>query len=155
MRRGRTIAAVARWTVSVAEVAARPTAVVAATTTWREFPMLWPPMLDEVWACLRAGGVTSGCRNVMLYRDDVPNVEVGVELAVPCPLTGRVVASELPAARVATTVHIGPYAELGAAHQAVLARCAAEGLRTTGTRWEIYGPHDPVAPWTEICYELA
>ncbi|MET9630723.1 GyrI-like domain-containing protein [Lentzea sp. NPDC006480] len=140
--------------VSVIDVTARPTAVVAATTTWQEFPRLWPPMLDEVWACLRAGGITSGCRNIMLYRDDVPNVEVGVELTVPCPLTGRVVASELPAARVARTVHIGPYSELGAAHQAVLVWCAANGFRPTGTRWEIYGPHDPVEPWTEICYEL-
>ncbi|MEV6235417.1 GyrI-like domain-containing protein [Lentzea sp. NPDC051838] len=140
--------------VNVTVVAARPTAVVAATTTWAEFPRLWQPMLDEVWACLRAGGITSGCRNIMLYRDDAPNVEVGVELTVPCPLTGRVVASELPAARVAHTVHIGPYDELGAAHQAVLTWCAANSLRTTGTRWEIYGPHDPSQPWTEICYEL-
>ncbi|MEU0878315.1 GyrI-like domain-containing protein [Lentzea sp. NPDC005914] len=141
--------------VSVSEVAARPTAVVAATTTWAEFPRLWQPALDEVWACLRAGGITRGCRNIMLYRDDVPNVEIGVELTVPCPLTGRVVASQLPAARVATTVHIGSYAELDAAHRAVLAWCAAKGLRTTGTRWEIYGPHDPAESWTEICYELA
>ncbi|MGI5499227.1 hypothetical protein [Lentzea sp. CA-135723] len=77
-----------------------------------------------------------------------------MELTVPCPLTGRVVASGLPAARIATTVHIGPYGELGAAHRDVLSWCAARGLVTTGTRWEIYGPHEP-EPWTEICYELA
>jgi len=33
---------------------------------------------------LRAGGINSGCRNVMLYWDDVPRVEVGVELSRPC-----------------------------------------------------------------------
>ena len=33
----------------------------------------------------------------MLYLDSVPNVEVGVLLGQPCPLTGRVVASALPA----------------------------------------------------------
>ena len=98
--------------VIVKDVAARPTAVVAATTTWPEFPALWVPLLDEVWACLRAGGVTRGCRNVMLYRDDVPNVEVGVELTQPCPLTGKVVSSNLPAGTVATTVHYGSYAGL-------------------------------------------
>src|SRR3954452_23331701 len=102
--------------VSVREVAARPTAVVAATTTWPEFPALWPRLLDEVWACLRAGGIERGCRNVMVYRDDVPHVEVGVELTRPCPLSGRVVASALPAGRVAMTVHRGSYAELGAGH---------------------------------------
>src|SRR6478752_9883604 len=111
--------------VIVADVVSRPTAVVAATTTWQEYPTLWKELLDEVWACLHAGGISRGCRNVMLYRDDVPHVEVGVELLQPCPLTGRVVASTLPAGRVAMTTHWGSYAELGAAHEAVVAYCAA------------------------------
>ena len=96
------------YQVIVTDVVARPTAVVPATTTWQEFPALWRELMDEVWACLHAGGITRGCRNIMLYWDDVPHVEVGVELLVPCPLTGRVVASALPAGQVAMTVHRGP-----------------------------------------------
>jgi effector-binding domain-containing protein len=139
------------------EVEARPTAVVAATTTWREFPSLWPVLSGEVWACLRAAGVTRGCRNVMLYRDDVPHVEVGVELLVECPLTGRVVASSLPAGRVAMTVHRGPYTGLGAAHQAVQEWCVQRAVPLAGPRWEVYGPHhdDPAMCWTEVAYLLA
>ena len=142
--------------VTVSQVAARPTAIVAAATTWQEFPVLWKGMLDEVWACLRAGGVTRGCPNVMLYRDDVPNVEVGVELTQPCPLTGRVQASALPAGQVAMTVHRGPYAGLAAAHQAVHDWCATQGRCLAGPRWEIYGPHtsDPAETTTEIYYLL-
>jgi effector-binding domain-containing protein len=142
--------------VTVMDVAARPTAVVAATTTWREFPGLWRQLSEEVWACLRAGGVEGGCPNVMLYRDDVPHVEVGVELRHPCPLTGRVVASALPAGRVAMTVHRGPYTGLSSAHRAVLDWCATQGLRTAGPRWEIYGPHhgDPAQSSTEIYHLL-
>jgi hypothetical protein len=48
------------YQVTLADAAARPTAVVAATTTWQEFPALWMGLLDEVWACLRAGGVLRG-----------------------------------------------------------------------------------------------
>ncbi len=142
--------------VTVTEVEARPTAVVTATTTWQEFPALWPELLNEVWACLRANGIDRGCRNVMLYRDDLPNVEVGVELTRPCPLTGRVVASALPAGPTAMTVHRGPYAGLAAAHQAVQAWCAAHGRQPAGPRWEVYGPHsdDPAEVWTEIYYLL-
>ena len=143
--------------VTVQFVAARPTAVVPATTTWAQFPALWKELLDEVWACLRAGGVDHGCPNVMLYRDDVPHVEVGVELRQPCPLTGRVVASTLPAGEVAMSVHHGPYADLGEAHQAVHDWCAAHGRRPAGPRWEVYGPHraDPAEVWTEVHYLLA
>jgi effector-binding domain-containing protein len=143
--------------VTVRDVDARPTAVVAATTTWREFPALWKPMLDEVWACLRAADIHRGCRNIMLYLDDTPSVEVGVELLRPCPLSGRVVSSALPAGRVATTVHYGSYADLGAAHDAVIAWCAKEGLSRTGVRWEVYGPHDddPATVWTEVTHQLS
>ena len=84
------------YQVTGTDMTARPTAVIAAATTWQEFPSLWPELLGEVWACLHAGGIRRGCRNVMLYLDDVPHVEVGVELSQPCPLTGRVVASALP-----------------------------------------------------------
>jgi effector-binding domain-containing protein len=143
--------------VSVAEAVGRPTAVVAARTTWQEFPALWKVLLDEVWACLRAGGINRGCRNVMLYRDDVPHVEVGVLLDRPCPLTGRVAASALPAGRAARTVHRGSFADVGAAHDAVMHWCAAHGHRPDGTRWEIYGPHDddPAQQWTEVYWLLA
>lgn len=83
------------YQVTARDVVARPTAVVPVSTTWLEYPALWPELLDEVWACLHAGGIKRGCRNIMLYWDDVPHVEVGVESLVPCPLTGRVVASAL------------------------------------------------------------
>jgi hypothetical protein len=77
------------YQVTMTDVEARPTAVVPATTTWQEFPTLWRELSDEVWACLHAGGISRGCRVIMLYWDDVPRVE----LLVPCPLTGRVIAS--------------------------------------------------------------
>jgi effector-binding domain-containing protein len=142
--------------VSVGEVAGRRTAVVAAATTWPEFPTVWKGLLDEVWECLRAGGIRSGCPNVLLYLDDVPHVEIGVLLDQPCPLTGRVTASALPAGRVASTVHRGPYGELGSAHDAVLAWCRANGEHPRGPRWEVYGPHhaDPAELTTEVAYLL-
>jgi effector-binding domain-containing protein len=144
------------YEVRVVDVVARPTAVVPLATTWGQFPSVWNELLDDVWACVRAGGIEHGCRNVMLYLDDVPNVEVGVELSEPCPLTGRVIPSQLPAGRVATAVHYGAYSGLQSAHQAVLAWCAAAGRRVSRTRWEVYGPHDADVSqiWTEIYWLL-
>ncbi len=119
--------------------------------------MLWGQLLGEVWDCLRAGGIDHGCRNVMLYRGSVPNVEVGVLLDRPCPLIGRVVASALPAGTAAMAVHRGPFGDVGAAHDAVLGWCAVHGHRPNGTRWEVYGPHDddPAQQWTEVYWLLS
>ncbi len=145
------------YEVTLVEAEARPTAVVPATTTWAEFPTVWKTLLDEVWACLRAAGVERGCRNVMFYRDNVPNVEVGVLLDQTCPLTGNVVASTLPAGRAAKTVHYGSYAALGDAHGAVHEWTTASGQPLAGPRWEIYGPDrdDPAQAWTEVYWLLA
>jgi effector-binding domain-containing protein len=142
--------------VDVVTVPARPTAVVAAATTWQEFPLLWKGMLDEVWACVSAAGANRGCRNVMLYLDDVPHVEVGVELLEAFGFAGRVRASALPGGQVAMTVHRGPYGGLGAAHSAVVHWCAGQGLQLAGPRWEIYGHHrdNPAELETEVYHLL-
>jgi effector-binding domain-containing protein len=127
-------------TVRIVATAATPTAVIRETTTWERFPTLWSELLDEVWAYVRGAGVQAG-RNVMVYLDDVPNVEVGVELegelAAPA---GRVVASTLPEGRAATTVARGAPSREGiaAAHAAVVDWCEANGHACTGARWEVY-----------------
>ena len=138
-------------------VAIRPTLVVATRSTWSEFPTRWRPLLDEVWDCLRAAGVTRGCPNVMVYLDDVPHVEIGVLTAEPVPLTGQVVRSALPAGTVATARHRGPYSGLGETHEAVDRWVFEHDLRLAGPRWEIYGPHrdDPAELTVEVGYLLA
>ena len=142
------------YEVSLQTVAACPTAVVAQATTWQEFPRIWVRLLDQVYAFLRDGGAVQDGQNIMLYRDDVPNVEVGVQVAGPFTAAGRVIPSFLPAGQVATTVHRGPYDGLGAAHRAVLAWCAARGHRLQGTRREIYGDwrEDPAELETQVSY---
>jgi len=101
-----------------------PTAVAKANTTWREFPTLWPAMLDEVWAFLGATpGLHTEDHNVMLDGNDIPEVDVAVEVGVQVSESfealSRIVASTLPAAKTAATVHIGAPAEIGAAHDSV------------------------------------
>ena len=127
------------YTVTETVVAAQATAVIAESTTWDAFPRLWPSLLGEVWAAARANAEIDPNRNVMLYLDDVPNVEIGVEVAAPFAAIGRVVSSSLPAGRVATTTHRGAYEEIGLAHQAIIDWCDRHGLQRTGARWEIYG----------------
>lgn len=40
--------------MQVTTVAAQPTAVIAATTTWEESARVWREALDEVWATMRS-----------------------------------------------------------------------------------------------------
>jgi effector-binding domain-containing protein len=110
------------------------------------------PLLELVVEEVR---VESG-HNVMLYWDDVPNVEVGVQVAETFAPSGRVVPSALPAGRIASAIHRGPDDELDGAHRAIREWCAARGHKLTGTRWEIYGDwqENPEELETEVTYLL-
>ena len=111
-----------------------------------------------MWTFLRANEqlLRRGGSSVILYKDDVPTVEVGALVSGPFPPSGQIVPSQLPAGLVAHAVHRGPYDELGRTHDAVLAWCAANGRRVTRQRWEIYGDHhdDPSQLTTEVYWQL-
>jgi len=126
--------------VEIVESPGATTAVIAEETTWDAFPGLWRALLDEVWAFVRAASLEAG-RNVMLYKDDRPNVEVGVEVAGAFDSDGRVVASALPAGRAARTLSRGaPSAEtIARAHATVIGWCEANGVVLDRWRWELYG----------------
>jgi effector-binding domain-containing protein len=79
----------------------------------------------------------------MLYKDDVPNVEVGVQVNTSFAPAEAVVASTLPGGLVATATHIGPVAKIGDTHHAVREWSEANGYRLAGPHWEIYGDPDP------------
>ena len=132
--------------VAVKAVEPTPTAVVVAATTWAEFPKVWKPMLDAVWSFLRGDapeGLYEQGHNIMLYKDDVPNVEVGVQVSRSFEPAAHVVPSALPGGLAATATHTGPITRIGDTHQAVREWSTANGYRLAGPRWEIYGDPDP------------
>lgn len=113
--------------------------MIAEETTWEAFPARWPGLLAAVWAAVRATDAITPDRNVMLYRDDIPTVEIGVEVDAPFAGVAGVVSSKLPAGQAAMTVHRGPYSDLASAHRAIVEWCARHPLERAGPRWEIYG----------------
>jgi effector-binding domain-containing protein len=114
------------------------------------------PALDQVWTFVRAAGLSTN-HNVFVYDDSAPGViEFGVQVDTEFEDGDVVMCSETPAGTIATTTHVGPYDELGAAHSAVRAWCLDEGRPITGPFWEIYGDwnDDPAKLETEVCYLL-
>jgi effector-binding domain-containing protein len=143
-------------------VGARPIAVVAQTTTWTEFSKLWGPLLDQVYEFVRprpelgAGDGGELWRNVILYKDQRPDVEVGVLVTGPFQAEGPVIPSALPAGEAATATHRGDYGQLGVTHDAVRHYAAAHGRELAGPCWEIYGHArpDPSEAETEVFWLL-
>ena len=126
--------------------APRTIAAVHARVHPSQIPRVFGQYLDQVYA--QRNALKLDGQNVFIYRKATDNsdeldVAFGVGAAGPFEPIGAVQPTEVPRGDVATTVHRGPYARLGAAHDAVIAWCRANGHRLAGPRWEVYGH------WTE------
>jgi effector-binding domain-containing protein len=151
--------------VTLVDVQPRRTAVIAETVAWEDFPNRWRPMLDEVYRFVRqcpefaaAIAGTSGPHwtNVMLYRSEAPNVEIGVLAPSAFAPQGRVIASQLPGGRAVTASHLGDPGQIGTTHDAVREYARDHGLVTTGVVWEVYGHPDETGDFaTEVFHLLA
>jgi effector-binding domain-containing protein len=147
------------YTIERRTMEPRHAAVVRDRLRWSELGANLLPLLDRVYAAVKAGRVVQTGQNIFIYRDptkDGVSVEIGVEVAGPFPATDGVAYSATPEGEVAVTTHRGAYAQLGAAHDAVIAWCAANGRERTGVSWEVYGDwrEDPADLETEVCYAL-
>jgi effector-binding domain-containing protein len=147
------------YPVTLQRTAPRTIAAVRVRLIPSRIPLEFKRYLDQVYAA-RAHGMQLDGQNIFVYRDamDEPghlDVEFGVGITAPVVPVGDVCPVELPFGEVATTTHRGPYAGLGAAHEAVLAWCRAHSRTPAGPRWEVYGHWtDGEPPRTEIYYLL-
>jgi effector-binding domain-containing protein len=114
------------------------TAVIRGCVAASELARFVPAACGEVWSFIRSAGLPRPGRHVALYLDGQGTVEVGAEVSGPFAGNERVHCSQLPAGRVATTVHFGPYRGLSAAHAAIREWCARQGHPCSGVCWELY-----------------
>ncbi len=136
------------------------TAVVRDRVHPRELSRFVPAACGEVWAFARSAGLPKPGRHIALYLDAQGSVEVGAEVFAPFTGNDRIHCSQLPAGRVATTVHLGPYQRLSEAHTSLRHWCAKHGHLLTGISWEVYGHWDeswntdPSKIRTDVFYQL-
>jgi len=123
---------------------------------------VWKPALDQVWAFLKENSGLRPGHNLFLYhhaehRNEAMNIDFGVQVARSFEREGNVKCVETPAGEVARTVHVGPYDQLGNAHNAIHAWCATNNRTIARASWEIYGDwnNDPALLETTIKYLLA
>jgi effector-binding domain-containing protein len=115
------------------------TAVIRSRVLVKDLARFVPSACGEVWSFFRSAGLPKPGRHMALYLDAQGRVEVGAEVSQPFTGNERIHCSQLPAGRVVTTVHFGPYGRLSDAHSAIRDFCVSQGHGCTGVCWEIYG----------------
>jgi effector-binding domain-containing protein len=145
------------YAVNLQRTAGIPLAVIRRQVRAADLSRVVPECCGLVWNAVRAQQTRAG-RHVAIYWDGDIRLEVGVELHGPFAEQGEIVRSATPAGMVASTTHLGPYAGLGAAHDAVQQWCRAANHRLAGPSWEIYGhwlrewDDDPSRIRTDVYY---
>lgn len=144
-------------------VSAQTLAAVRRHVTIRDIARVWKPALDLVWEFLgRHEGLRTDGHNCFLYhhpanREAAMDIDFGVQVIRSFADEGEVICTETPAGEVVMTTHIGSYAGLAAAHDAVHSWRAATGRTFAGYSWEIYGDwtDDETKLETEVVYLLS
>ena len=145
--------------VRIVTTAQTPTAVVAETTSWDEFPLLWRRLLAEVWAVCAFGPDRGPQRHAVQGRRAERRGRRRGERAVRSERQGG--GLTLPAGRAATAVARGEPspASLAAPTPPFASGARQNGHDLTGVRWEIYGhwreDQDQALFETEVYWLLA
>lgn len=148
------------YTVTAERRESIPLAVLQRQARRSDLSRIVPECCGVVWNAMRSQQIPAG-RHVAIYWNGDIRLEVGVEIFGPFAGHGDVVRSATPAGRVASTIHLGPYQELGAAHDAIQRWCTAHKHRPAGPSWEIYGHwqrewnDDPSQIRTDVFYLLS
>jgi len=148
------------YAVQLQRLGSIPLAVIRRQARSSELARVVPECCGVVWDAVRAQQTQAG-RHVAIYWDGSIRVEVGVELHGSFAEQGEIVRSATPSGAVASATHFGPYAGLGAAHEAIRQWCVANNHRLAGPNWEIYGhwqrqwDTDPSRIRTDVYYLLS
>jgi uncharacterized protein YndB with AHSA1/START domain/effector-binding domain-containing protein len=142
----------------VTDAPAQLIAVVHLTIPKAEIRTAMGPGVTELRAALAAQGIpAAGSWFTHHYKidPDIWDFDIAMPVTAPVTPTGRVRPSELAAARVARTIHRGPYEGLPSTWGALDAWVAANGLTPRPDLWECYvfGPEsttDPASFRTEL-----
>ena len=125
-----------------------------------DIPAKIMPMMDEVWACIRAAEYKNHGHNVWLYRnhaDGEVDVEIGVQVGEDFTTSGNVALIELPTGPALHTWHQGEYSLLPNVHAALMRWCDENKRAMASVCWEVYGDwhEDPAQLRTDVYRLLA
>ena len=152
------------YEVHLRETQAQPAASIRGRAPWAELGSFIPGALMEVFGIAGGQGIrVAGPPYASYHSSDTTeaevDLEVGIPVAEPIEPAGRVAAVTIPGGLVATTVHCGPYENVGPAYRALAEWVQEHGHEMTGPCREVYlvGPdqaQDPGALRTEIVWPI-
>jgi effector-binding domain-containing protein len=142
------------YKIDIVNVEPTTLAVVRRQTNLQDLSTVIPKSLDVVYEFLKTAHIQHLGLNVVVYFDELINIEVGVQVPSKFESTSLVQCSYTPTGVAARTIHFGNYSDLWKAHTFVRNWCEQNHKKLTGVSWESYGHwnEDPQKLQTDVYY---
>ena len=126
--------------IQLKDVKKQPTLVVKKSVKRDEIGPSLAEIFPKVFAHLGKSGIQPKTAPLAKYKVDGDKFEMEGGIVVPEGTKGEgaLVASDLPAGKVAFAVHVGPYEKLPDTYEALKAWLKTKGLKPSDIGWEIY-----------------
>ena len=125
----------------IIQTKAQPAAVLRLAVPPEDLPKVMKPGIDEVRAAVEAQGIKPAGPWFSHYLKMEPRrweFEIGLPVKTPIAPAGRVTPGELPARKVARTIHNGGYEGLGESWGEFSKWIKSQGLTPDADLWECY-----------------
>lgn len=126
------------YEVSVIEREPGFAAVITERHTVEEIAEMFPRVFGAIMEVVPASDLVGPPLALYDMDGDAFVVSAGFPVREPIKPVGDVHSIELPGGQAAQTMHVGPYAAVEAAYQAVEAWFGTNGWRPAGPPWETY-----------------
>lgn len=148
------------YTCELKQQLAQPALAIRTRAAVQDLPKVFGDAYGAIMQYLaELGEEPAGMPYAAYYNMDMQNLDLEIGFPVARKIAGKgdVQPSEFPGGKLASTVHIGPYDQVGPAYDALMHWVGAQGYQATGVAYEVYysGPETPPQEIkTEIVFPL-
>ena len=135
----------------------QPTLSIRTRTSVQELPQVLGQAYGAIAQYLGGlGEQPAGPPFTAYYNMDMQNLEVEIGFPVSKKIAGKdnIQACEMPAGKIATCVHIGPYSDIAPAYAALSEWIKANGYEATGVAYEMYLNDPSQTPPEELMTQI-
>lgn len=141
----------------VKEQPTQPTLSIRTRTSVQELPQVLGQAYGAIAQYLDGlGEHPAGPPFAAYYNMDMQNLEIEIGFPVSKKIAGKdkIQAGEIPAGKMATCVHIGPYSDIAPAYTALSEWIEANGYGATGVAYEMYLNDPSQTPPQELMTQI-
>ena len=126
---------------AIRDIESQPIVGIRATTSMEEITQVIGALFGEIMEYLTRNGLTPAGMPFTIYHEmdsEKLDMECGMPVASPVEGTERVRPGDLPAGKVTTVTHMGPYEQLGENVVGTDEMDGGRGHAGAGAPWEVY-----------------